>query len=151
MPNDRFKDVDYQNLQDGESEESLPIVMRTNATLRSKAKPFIAGLVTMLILVLIPSIATLAMLSPQPAKSAAEIEQEEWNYCGRSSRVAMEKGCVMEPLFYGWMPRQCVFQELTDQFPVFEDREWFADKNMTIPLSPESLWKGEHIMIYTRK
>jgi hypothetical protein len=58
-------------------------------------------------------------------KSAAEIEAEDWNYCGRSSKTAMERGCVMEPWFYGWMPPQCVYQELSDTLPVFEDRKYF--------------------------
>ncbi|KAK3315705.1 hypothetical protein B0H66DRAFT_518300 [Apodospora peruviana] len=85
-------------------------------------------------------------------KTADEIEAEEWNHCGRSSKVAMERGCVMEPLFYGWMPPQCVFQELSYAYPVFEDREWFSDENLTVPIaSPEKLWKGEFVKIYTHK
>lgn len=58
-------------------------------------------------------------------KSAAEIEAEDWNYCGRSSATAIERGCVMEPMFYGWMPPQCVYQELTASLPVFEDRKYY--------------------------
>ncbi len=37
----------------------------------------------------------------------------------------------MEPWFYGWMPSQCVFPELTATYPVFGDREFFIDKNLT--------------------
>jgi hypothetical protein len=59
------------------------------------------------------------------AKTAAEIEAEDWNYCGRSSATAMDRGCVMEPMFYGWMPPQCVYQELTESLPVFEDRKYY--------------------------
>lgn len=81
--------------------------------------------------------------------TTAEIEAEAWNYCGRSSVVARERGCVMEPLFYGWMPPACVFPELTTAHPVFEDRPWYRDKNMTIALRPEELWQGAHTMIYT--
>lgn len=57
---------------------------------------------------------------------------EEWNHCGRSSTEAMRRGCVMEPLFYGWMPRQCVYQELTDRYPVFEDRKWYLEQDMIV-------------------
>lgn len=59
------------------------------------------------------------------AKTAAEIEAEDWNYCGRSSATAMDRGCVMEPMFYGWMPPQCVYRELTESLPVFEDRKYY--------------------------
>lgn len=57
---------------------------------------------------------------------------EEWNHCGRSSSEAARRGCVMEPLFYGWMPRQCVYQELTDLYPVFEDRKWYFEQDMIV-------------------
>jgi hypothetical protein len=58
-------------------------------------------------------------------KTAAQIEAESWKYCGRSSATAMERGCVMEPMFYGWMPPQCVYQELSESLPVFEDRKYY--------------------------
>ncbi|PMD45849.1 hypothetical protein L207DRAFT_400627, partial [Hyaloscypha variabilis F] len=76
---------------------------------------------------------------------------EDWNHCGRPSKVAIEKGCIMEPLFYGWMPSQCVFKELSDRFPVFEDRTWYTDPDLSIPIPPEELWRGEHDPIYTKR
>lgn len=57
---------------------------------------------------------------------------EDWNHCGRSSAEAVRRGCVMEPLFYGWMPKQCVYQKLTDRYPVFEDRKWFLEQAMIV-------------------
>lgn len=60
---------------------------------------------------------------------------EEWNYCGRTSEEAMHRGCVMEPLFYGWMPRQCVYGALTDRYPVFEDRKWFLEEDLQVSSS----------------
>lgn len=70
---------------------------------------------------------------------------EEWNHCGRSSEEAMRLGCVMEPLFYGWMPKQCVYKELSDRYPVFEDRKWYLEKDMIVwftslsPITPTIL------------
>jgi len=58
---------------------------------------------------------------------------------------------MMEPLFYGWMPSRCVFKELSDQFPVFEDRIWYIDPNLTIPIPAKELWRGEHDPIYTKR
>ncbi|KAI1815967.1 hypothetical protein GGS20DRAFT_275836 [Poronia punctata] len=84
-------------------------------------------------------------------KTTEEIEAEDWNYCGRSSEAARERGCVMEPMFYGWMPAKCVFRELTDSLPVFEDRTYYRDLNMTEKLRPEQLWAGEYNIVYTPK
>jgi hypothetical protein len=82
-------------------------------------------------------------------KTAEQIEAEDWNYCGRSSDAARARGCVMEPMFYGWMPARCVFRELTDSLPVFEDRTYYSDENMTQKLLPEQLWAGEYKIVYT--
>ncbi|EFW99771.1 hypothetical protein CMQ_89 [Grosmannia clavigera kw1407] len=84
-------------------------------------------------------------------KSSADIEAEEWNHCGRSSAVAKARGCVMEPMFYGWMPPQCVYDELTKQYPVFEDRKYYSDPNLTEELGPGQLWAGEHSVVYTSR
>ncbi|KAI1122118.1 hypothetical protein F5Y10DRAFT_81771 [Nemania abortiva] len=84
-------------------------------------------------------------------KTAAEIEAEEWNYCGRSSDIARARGCKMEPMFYGWMPAKCVFDELTQSLPIFEDRKYYSDRNMTQELLPEQLWAGEYKLAYTSR
>ena len=112
---------------------------------------FCAGSFAILCLLAVTFAFKLALFSPRPPKSAAEIEAEDWNYCGRSSRLAKQKGCVMEPLFYGWMPPQCVYQELTKALPVFEDRKYYLDINMTQEVHPSQLWAGEHAKVYTRR
>ena len=57
------------------------------------------------------------------------MEQAEWNDCGVTSEIAMSRGCLMEPLIYGWVPPQCLFEELTMKYPVFEDRTWYTGEN----------------------
>ncbi|KAI2609833.1 uncharacterized protein GGS25DRAFT_486451 [Hypoxylon fragiforme] len=57
----------------------------------------------------------------------------------------------MEPNFYGWFPSRCVFSELTDKYPVFEDRKWFVDVNLTQEISVTDLWEGKHAKIYTKR
>ncbi|KAM0485396.1 hypothetical protein ACHAPX_001382 [Trichoderma viride] len=74
---------------------------------------------------------------------------EDWNHCGRSSAEAVRRGCVMEPLFYGWMPKQCVYQKLTERYPVFEDRKWFLEQAMINEVDAEALWRGDNIKVYT--
>ncbi|KAF2786852.1 hypothetical protein K505DRAFT_258992 [Melanomma pulvis-pyrius CBS 109.77] len=90
------------------------------------------------------------ILTPSP-KTAQQLEDEEWNHCGRSSSLAIERGCVMEPFFYGWMPPRCVFPELSEQYPVFSNRKWYKHENKTVELSEDDLWKGKHKFIYTEK
>lgn len=84
-------------------------------------------------------------------KTAEQLEAEDWNYCGRSVESARARGCVMEPMFYGFMPSRCVFPELSDQFPVLEDRPYYSDINMTQLVKPEELWDGKHSVVYTSK
>lgn len=36
--------------------------------------------------------------------------------CGRTSADAIARGCVMEPLIYGWMPPHCQYSEVTDAY-----------------------------------
>lgn len=64
----------------------------------SSALPFITGVAAS---ILLGAIAFSIHQTISTQKTAAEIEAEEWNYCGRSSALAKERGCVMEPMFYG--------------------------------------------------
>jgi hypothetical protein len=147
-----FKDrpSNYESLQHRDSDDSStprPITFTSDA--RNRACCFTAGLLAA-VLVFILSLSAIHVLTPSP-RTAAEREAEDWNYCGRSSTIAMERGCVMEPLFYGWMPPQCSWKEFSDKWPVFEDRKWYSDMNMTIPIPPEDLWAGRHVHIYTSR
>ncbi|OTB06567.1 hypothetical protein M426DRAFT_112630 [Hypoxylon sp. CI-4A] len=116
--------------------------------LRSKLWPFIAGVSTAALVFLLLQLANSTTTS---TKTPEEVENEEWNNCGRSSEAAMSRGCVMEPNFYGWFPSRCVFPELTDEYPVFENREWYSDVNLTQAISVEDLWGGKHAKIYTKR
>ncbi|OIW26396.1 hypothetical protein CONLIGDRAFT_634673 [Coniochaeta ligniaria NRRL 30616] len=54
-------------------------------------------------------------------------------------------------MFYGFMPSRCVFPELSNQFPVFEDRPYYSDENMTQLVTSNELWDGKHSVVYTAK
>ena len=70
--------------------------------------------------------------------------------CGRRSSEAIARGCVMEPLIYGWFPPQCSYDEVTDQHNPFEDgRKWYSDEAMTTELNSTQLWRGEHVNVWT--
>jgi hypothetical protein len=148
-----FKDhpTSYSALENGES--THPTLPHPKSAKVSKSYTrvysFFTGLLAAFLIFLL-SISIVNIFTPTP-KTAPEIEAEEWNYCGRSSKVAMERGCVMEPLFYGWMPPQCSWKEFSDRWPVFEDRTWYLDENMTVPIPIEDLWTGKHVHIYTSK
>ena len=87
-----------------------------------------AGLVVFVILAVIANAAVWFDVTRGPRDAL----EENWNHCGRSSEEAMRRGCVMEPLFYGWMPQQCVYNELSDRYPVFEDRKWYLEKELIV-------------------
>jgi hypothetical protein len=141
-----YKGIQYDSLDTSSESSHTPQL----TTFRSKLYPFAAGTVSTLILITCVLL-TRHLLTLHPQYTHDTVPDEEWNHCGRSSKVAIEKGCVMEPLFYGWMPPQCVFKDFSDRFPVFEDRSWFEDQNLTIPIPSEDLWHGKHVTIYTNK
>ncbi|KAI2472136.1 hypothetical protein F4781DRAFT_30522 [Annulohypoxylon bovei var. microspora] len=141
---ERFQGVKYDQLQDPNASP------RSRAqALRSKIWPFAAGIITALVAFLIFQIAYSSSFSK--TKTPQEIEAEEWNHCGRSSAVAMSRGCLMEPNFYGWFPSRCVFPELTEKYPVFEDRDWYSDVNLTQEISAKDLWEGKNAKVYTKR
>lgn len=128
--------------------EYTSIDLRSYRRKRWNVLSFSLGCASTIILFVIAFFARHAVNAP---KSAATIEAEEWNYCGRSSTIAKSRGCVMEPMFYGWMPPRCVYQELTTQYPVFEDRKYYSDVNLTQELQPHQLWDGEYAVVYTSR
>jgi hypothetical protein len=137
---DKFKGVEYSAL--GEEPTNT---YRKHWSILS----FGTGCATTVIIgaILLSAYWSLSVPTPE-TKTAAELEAAEWNYCGRSSKTAMARGCVMEPLFYGWMPPQCVYRNLSDTLPVFEDRTYWSDMNRTNVVTPEDLWAGKHILVY---
>jgi len=137
----------YESLHTGDSHTSPPVPFPPST--RHKAYYFTAGLLAAFLISTLSFTAT-RIFTPSPP-TAAEREAEAWNSCGRSSIIAQQRGCVMEPLFYGWMPPQCSWKELSDQYPVFEDRTWYADKNMTVRIPSADLWAGKHVHIYTER
>ncbi|KAI1415627.1 hypothetical protein F5Y13DRAFT_187120 [Hypoxylon sp. FL1857] len=141
---ERFQGIKYDALE-GASGSSRPII----EIVRSKIWPFAAGIGTAVVIFLAIQLAHSS--SNTRSKAAEDIENEEWNHCGRSSAVAMSRGCLMEPNFYGWFPSRCVFSELTDKYAVFEDRTWYSDVNLTQEIPVKDLWEGKHAKIYTKK
>jgi hypothetical protein len=131
------KPLKYESLHTSESDASSSLrPIAFPSTTRNRACYFTAGLLAAALVFVLSFIAT-QISTPSP-RTAAEREAEDWNSCGRSSTVAKERGCVMEPLFYGWMPSQCSWKD-------------FSDQNMTVPIPPEDLWAGRHVHIYTNR
>lgn len=142
-----FKDVEYETLTD----EDANITPSARRRWRWNLASFGVGCV---LAALITSILFLTAKSLHHPKTAEEIEaqESEWNYCGHSSREAMELGCVMDPPLNSWMPPQCYFHELTSSLPpIFENRQYFSDVNMTQEITVEQLYNGEFSSVYTMR
>ncbi|KAI0889444.1 uncharacterized protein GGS22DRAFT_71168 [Annulohypoxylon maeteangense] len=141
---EHFHGVKYDQLQDPDSSPRP-----RSHELRSKIWSFVAGIVAALLVFLVFQLVRSSSIPKE--KTPQEIEDEEWNHCGRSSAAAMSRGCLMEPNFYGWFPSRCMFSELTEKYPVFEDRTWYSDVNLTREISAKDLWEGKHAKIYTQR
>jgi hypothetical protein len=152
-----FNDVNYECLdledEDLSGRASSTSLIARSSTKRTWVLSFAAGAAAATLILLLFKLAEhfVAPALPAAEESFHSMEQAAWNDCGNTSEMAMSRGCVMEPLVYGWMPPQCVFEELTTQFPVFEDRTWYVDKNLTEVIPREDLWKGKHYHIYTQR
>ncbi|KAI0391626.1 hypothetical protein F5Y17DRAFT_439820 [Xylariaceae sp. FL0594] len=149
------EEIEYEALPAESDESHMPVLSRLTRRRHSRGRwsnalAFSLGCATTVCLGLL-GLAISHGFAPVHSKTAAEIEAEEWNYCGRSSDEARRRGCVMEPMFYGWMPPQCVFRELSDTLPILDDRPYFQDYNMTKPVSPRELWDGVYPVVYTTR
>ncbi|KAH8806151.1 hypothetical protein F5884DRAFT_755695 [Xylogone sp. PMI_703] len=69
--------------------------------------------------------------------------------CGTTSDEARARGCIMEPMVYGWMPKECYYGDLTSEYHPFEDRAWYTSDKYDELVTPEELWAGARENVYT--
>ncbi|PMD37711.1 hypothetical protein L207DRAFT_586045 [Hyaloscypha variabilis F] len=69
--------------------------------------------------------------------------------CGTTSDEARARGCIKEPMVYGWMPKECYYPDLTSEYHPFEDREWYTTNKFEERVTPEELWAGAREHVYT--
>ncbi|KAH8807109.1 hypothetical protein F5884DRAFT_677224 [Xylogone sp. PMI_703] len=77
-------------------------------------------------------------------------QQFEWVPCGETAASARAAGCHYEPMQRSWIPEACYFNEPSDEYNPFSDREWYQDVNMTIPSNMDRLRSGDEEDAYTR-
>lgn len=123
--------IDYDELEESESHLMLDQIGRRSrqSSLSHRRQLWLRSMIVLAVLLAMAANAGVWILVSKRPRDALD---EEWNHCGRSSADAISLGCVMEPLFYGWMPRQCVYQDLTDRYPVFEDRKWYLEQDLIV-------------------
>ena len=97
------------------------------------------------------SLAVFIGIAAEPARHTMSLwlASPKITYCGRTSSEAQARGCVLEPMLYGWMPPQCQFPEVTSYNDPFKEWTWYADENLTQPLTEEQLWNGKSIELWT--
>jgi hypothetical protein len=132
-----FQDVEYTSLDH-----------KTPYRRRWSILSFVLGSATSIVVAAI-LLSTYSLLTSPPVTTTEELEAQDWNHCGRSSNAAMARGCVLEPMIYGWMPPQCVYRELSDSFPVLNDRMYWTDQNKTREITRDELWAGKYTTIWT--
>lgn len=71
--------------------------------------------------------------------------------CGVTSEEARARGCVMEPMVYGWVPKECYYADLSSEYNPYEDREWYTTPAFEELVTPEELWAGKRSHVYTHK
>jgi hypothetical protein len=99
--------------------------------------------------VLVAIIATVIMVFT--AASIAWTRQPQWVPCGSTATEARAAGCHYEPMQRSWIPDACYFEEPSSEYDPFNDRQWFSDRNRTIPADLVGLRSGDSELAFTRE
>ena len=134
--------TDYEHLPRDEDEQ------RQAETQVSRQRPWLRvfGIVS---LILLSSILGAVVGSSRPLKKFWQ--HEHIKSCGRTSSEARARGCVLEPMIYGWIAPECQYPDVTKANDPWEDWQWYRDENMTQPLSREQLDRAEALDLWTNR
>ncbi len=71
-----------------------------------------------------------------------ETHFEKPKYCGSTPAEARLNGCQFEPMLSAWVPLECSFPELVQEYQdvygdIYETWPWYHDSNLTIKVKPE--------------
>jgi hypothetical protein len=139
-PFGQLKAVEYSKLN--VEDDDLEFVHETKMPRSRKRKMSVA--LICLVAGTIIGVATISLaraLTPQPQILT----------CGTTSEEARARGCVMEPMVYGWMPKECYYDDLSSEYHPYEDREWYTTDKFEERVTPEELWAGTREHVYTHK
>ncbi|KAL9112878.1 MAG: hypothetical protein Q9227_002955 [Pyrenula ochraceoflavens] len=119
---------------------SATLGQRKNSNWRSLACRVGVGI---LILLLLLDIASHALQKHRDRK------RYQWTSCGETAAEARAAGCHYEPMHRSWIPHACYFSEPSEDYDPYNDRDWFADENMTIPANLDLLRSGDLEVAFT--
>ena len=73
--------------------------------------------------------------------------------CGHTAAAARLANCHYKPMLASWIPSECYDPSIRDEYAPYDDRAWFWDYNMTIPMVDADLERkrrGDDITGYTK-
>lgn len=91
------------------------------------------------------SIYSTILIASRPARASASEVLE----CGSTSEEAIARGCYMEPMLYSWIRPECYVEEVSRDYPVFTDREWYRDDSYEVRVTEEELLTGKYPEVVT--
>ncbi|KAK8041684.1 hypothetical protein PG993_006207 [Apiospora rasikravindrae] len=126
------KAFDSDNGDDPDKQEDLSLRDRSWVILRGLVPPF--RVVLLLSVLFAGSLGLMFALTSPPAEDGGK-------QCGSSPDEARERGCLFEPQLSAWVPSQCGWRDVVDEFQEhFGDMHvewpWFWDKNVTRRVLP---------------
>ncbi|KAJ5703470.1 hypothetical protein N7493_011859 [Penicillium malachiteum] len=71
----------------------------------------------------------------QPQTNPLPGQLDYWTDCGLTSAEAMARNCHFDKMLYAWIPTECFHPEALDEYHPFEDRVWYWDRNLTVPMN----------------
>jgi len=84
------------------------------------------------------------------AQERRDRQKYQWVPCGETASSARAAGCLYEPMQRSWIPRACYFNEPSEEYNPYGDRDWYDDVNMTIPANTDLLRSGDQVLAFTK-
>lgn len=116
---------------------------------KSPAWFWVPGFVLLSVIIVTTFIIIVHITHSHPAENAL-------SPCGQSPSDARAKGCHFEPMMSAWIPAQCVYPSLMNEYPdIFSIWSWYSDSNLTAPITSPSqldeLRAGNYSVIWTSR
>lgn len=68
--------------------------------------------------------------------------------CGSTPAEARARGCHFDVISFCWLPDECDDREMSEEFDMVNQLEWFSDRERTQPVSHEQIMTGEYTGLY---
>lgn len=136
----------YDPLLSEDVKEEFDDIPRPRSSRRPLLKIFILVVITVSTLFTTVFIAVGAAIAHHKAhntSSGVEIQEPEYESCGRTPEEARSRGCTFDVISFSWLTPECYDESLTNDFINWDDWVWYTDESLNVTMSLEQAKLGE--------